>query len=700
MRMPDKNELLCGSMLWIKPWSSPEQIRSEVSDMVSRGLLVARIFLPWVDVSPAEGTWDYALFDTLFSAAEEYGLLITLTLGAGAIPPWAAAQVPEKALRTVDHPAIWENALAYVRETVLRYKDSPALHSWILWNEPSKATVPNRLTLERFREFLKTEHGGDEEHLRRAFGGIRRFEDVGTVLPDGSGEFPLLAPRPWGYGPKMDWERFCVEDMNRLLKDIGGVIRSLDTVHPTTVNPCHVGWQLLHNGQDIWSEGELVDFLGCSCHTCSYDRPLFDRKHQHLSLVVDAIRSATSDPDEVFWLTELQGGSIVYAGVRGFTPTAADITHWLWEAYGSGAKGVVYWLYAARDAGYEAGEWGLVNQYLEPSDRSVASEETARLLYRERDFFKSLRSPVPDVFVLYSLTSMHLGALEVEVGVATHGIQKWQEMDLPRNYKLGGDAMFGAYSMAQDIGLHCGFAYEGKVTRKLPADGVLLCGGGVSLLPGTVKEIRAWVEGGGTVIVDSIFAMKDMWGLWPGDQREDAEALFGTRMTDVHSRQEDFCLDADGMSVPAWYVDCEFDESAIPAENVLARSPEGRVTAFRRACGKGQAIWIGTMFFQRYTGNPSAGAREFLRGLLPDRKKPFALVNPSEELRMKRLAGGGNEAVILLNYRDRKLARLFCERTVTFTDMMTGERFALEGPGILNVPMPRESTRVLRAERR
>ena len=700
MRKLAKHELVIGSMLWLDPWWTESQIEEKVSGMVSRGLRVARIFLPWSNVQPEEDVWDFSLYDTLFRLAEKYGLYITLTLGAGSVPRWERRKVSNPNLATIDNPAIWQDALRYVEETARRYKDSPALHSWILWNEPSKATVPNAFTLPQFRRFVADAHKGDDVHLReRYFAAITGPDDIGKLNDDGSGSIPELLPGVWGYGCKSDWLRFCIEDMNRMLVDIRDTILRVDQSHPTTVNPCHVGWQLLYNGQDIWSEGDLVDFLGCSCHTCSYDRPLFDRKHQHLSLVVDAIRSATADPDEVFWLTELQAGSIVYAGVQPFTPKASDITHWLWEAFGSGAKAVVYWLYAARPSGYEGSEWGLVNQYGEDSDRSRASAKAAALLAENRELFETLRPAQPDVYVLYSLASEHIGALETEVGATTHGLGDTKSIQLVRNYKMGGDSMFGAYSMAQDIGCHCGFAYENHVTAKLPKYGTLLCGGAVCLPKETVPDLKEWVYQGGTLIVDSIFAQKDMWGATAFSTRDDLQEIFGTRMVDIHSQQEELFMDCDGSQVPGWFVACEFDESRIPEEDVLARFPDGRVAAFRHAYGEGTAIWIGTMFFQRYTASPSDQSCEFLRRLLPVRQKPVALVNPSKHLRMKRLTSGGGEVCILLNYGAGKLARLFCDGAASFTDLETKEVFGTECPGIVPVPMKQESTRILRVSR-
>ena len=695
-----KNELVVGSMLWLDPWWSAAKVEEQVRGMVSRGLRVARIFLSWSGVQPEEDRWDYSLFDGLFRQAEKYGLYITLTLSAGSVPKWARDKIENPNLRTLDNPEIWRLALRYVEETAKRYKDSAALHSWILWNEPSKATVPNAFTLPKFRRFVALAHGGDSVHLQNAyFSSVSGPEDIGALNGDGSGSLPELAPRVWGYGCKADWQRFCIEDMNRMLADIRNAILRVDTSHPTTVNPCHVGWQLLNNGQDIWSEGDLVDFLGCSCHTCSYDRPLFNRKHQHLSLVVDAIRSATNDPEEAFWLTELQAGSIVYAGVQPFTPTASDITHWLWEAFGSGAKAVVYWLYEARTSGYEGSEWGLVNQYGGDSERSLATQRVAALLRRHQDFFAALRPAKPDVYVLYSLASEHIGAMEVEVGAATHGLGDTKNVQLVRNYKMGGDSMFGAYSMAQDIGCHCGFAYEKHVTKKLPKDGVLLCGGAVCLPDNTVSDLKKWVWEGGTLIVDSIFAQKDMWGATAFSVRDDLAELFGTRMLDIHSQQEELYMDCDGSQVPGWFVSCEFDETRIEERDVLARFSDGRVAAFRHAYGKGTAIWIGTMFFQRYTACPTGEAGEFLRRLFRAPQKPAQLVNPSRSLRMKRLAGNGEEVCILLNYEEGKLARIFTDGAASFTDMETNEVFRADSPAVLSIPMKRESTRILRVSR-
>lgn len=700
MEKLNKLEMITGAMLWIdKNWSH-EYVEELVVGMVSRGLKVARIFM-FSDIRIAEDKWDDDIWDCLFDAAQRHGLYLTCTLCAGGVPSFIKKRYQDPVDGTIDNPEVWKEGLAYVEHIVNRYKNSPALHSWILWNEPSKETTPNRYTIPRFREYLRRVHNDDINLLKYRYCDhytIQSFDDIGMIYEDGTGELPELAPG-FSYNGKTDWNRFCIDDMNRLLEDIKRVVRENDPDTPITVNPCHVGWQLSYNGQDIWTEGEMVDFLGCSCHTCSYDRPLFDRKHQHLSLVVDAVRSATTDPEDVFWLTELQAGSIVYAGIRGFTPTGGDITHWLWEAFGSGARAVVYWLYSARESGYEGAEWGLVSQYEEDTERSIANAKVAAFLEENRDLFRSLFSPKPDVHILYSLCSEHLGTTESVAGKDIHGIPEYKSMDNARNYKLGGDGMFGAYSMAQDIGLHTGFVYENKISEMIPEDGILLCGNAYSLPECAVDDLQSFVSGGGTLIVDGLFALKDPWSKTAKDWRDKVSEIFGTRMVDIKSQQEPLTLDADGMDVPGWYVRCQFEEEKIAEEDVLARFPDGHVAAFRHRYGKGQAIWIGTLFFQKYTGSPSESACEFLRSILPQIHKPLCLQNPGKHLRLKRLVGDGEEVAVLLNYEDRKLARVFADTACTFTDMQTGEVFTLAGPGIACIPMPRESTRVLRVER-
>jgi hypothetical protein len=60
------------------------------------------------------------------------------------------------------------------------------------------------------------------------------------------------------------------------------------------------------------------------------------------------------------------------------TPTRQELTRWLWDAVGGGAKGIVFWLWNPRTLGREGGEWALLGLDGRPTERLLAVKDFAR----------------------------------------------------------------------------------------------------------------------------------------------------------------------------------------------------------------------------------------------------------------------------------------------------------------------------------
>jgi hypothetical protein len=111
-------------------------------------------------------------------------------------------------------------------------------------------------------------------------------------------------------------------------------------------------------GGAIWLLKPTVDFLGASMHAAWH-------------FVMRAQDFAPHTPTVATWfaaygaravvVTELQGSHRVHRQPA-VKPHRAEITRWLWDGFGNGARGIVFWL-CIRGRKVIAGEWGWPSEW-------------------------------------------------------------------------------------------------------------------------------------------------------------------------------------------------------------------------------------------------------------------------------------------------------------------------------------------------
>lgn len=675
-----KREVEIGSQLFINKYDTPETVRRWVGQMAAAKLKIIRLFLFWDHIEPSEGEWDFTRFDACFDEAEKLGLRVVPTLMPVSPPGWMRITAGPQDVANLDDPAFWSRAMDYVARVAARYAQNPALHSWILWNEPSREITQNEHSMPRFREYLKELYGGDIERLNRLY--YNRYESFAEV-----GELNLSASNSLsfkGYAESVDWANFSVHNLCEKLNDIKNEIRKADPDHPVHVNPHNTAQNVTSFGQSLWSEGETVDFMGCSAHPSWHStRFTQNRLHQSVAYFADLMKSATNDPDGEFWVTELQGGTNIFSGVNYLCPTYGDISRWVWEGVGCGASKVVFWCFNTRSGGFEGAEWGLLGQDGEPSPRLAAATKAAGIIERNQTLFDGAKPVKPDIWLLYSEASLILAGVE---GTGT-------DPKNPRNAQSAADAVCGAYLLCADLGLQVRLIDEKGVRQgKLPQNAVLIAPGSYALEDGTCEALERFVTRGGMLIADGLFALKDRYGNISDENRKSAERIFGTVLKDIEATAEDFEISSESSSFGGWFLKLIFKP-----ENAkkIADFSDGRPAVLTNALGSGSALRIGTVFFQRYLTCPSSKRAEFFARRLPKSLfKGLRLENVSWSLQMKQLESGDDKIIVLINSASAAQANLRSDIDALLTSLDGDEKFKVRAGSSVSIPMQPGAVRV------
>lgn len=619
-----------GSQLYINKTDTPDKVAHWVRQMHEAGLRVIRLFMVWDQLEPQEGVWDFKNYDACFSEAEKCGMTVIPTLMSISPPGWMRVTGGTQDIGNIDDAAFKARTFEYVRQLVERYHSSPALDSWILWNEPSREIALNDYNMDDWIAFLKRTYHNDIEQLnKRHFRQYKSFEELKQ-----KDEGVTMALGFKGYAEAIDWDNYVVYSLCENLRQIAQEIRKIDTVHELHVNPHDVATPNYFKGQNVFEEAKIVDFVGCSAHPSWHSvRFAPDRIDQSVAYYADLMKSATRHKEDKFWVTELQGGTNIFSGNTYLCPSKDDITHWLWESVGSGAEAAVFWCFNSRSDGFEGGEWGLLNQIGKPSDRLEAATEVAAVIRDNQALFDSVKTPRADVFILYSDASILLGSVE----------GNGNDPFYPRNVHIGLDALVGAYLMCQDLDLNVAFVQEQDI-EKLQKGDTLLLPNTYALESDAAKKLCAFVKDGGTLIADGMCAMKDRYGVLTQGTLDQVAEVFGAQVEDIKAMETPTLSLYDG-DLEGWFLSLELLPSTAEVVGVFEN---GKCAVTKNSYHSGTAYRIGTMFFQRYFTKQMAASRKLLKDMLQIEKE-ICLLNPTHLLRLKVLEGGGKRVLILKN---------------------------------------------------
>jgi len=642
--MADLNPaVLIGSQYYVNTGDHPEQVRGGIRSMAQAGLKLVRIFLQWTHVEPRQGQWDWSQYDALFEAAAEGGLGVIITLTALHPPGWMRVSFGPQDLGPLDDPVYWERAKDYIRRACERYANHPAMHSWILSNEPQLILTQDEAVLKRFQQFVEQSYGGDIAALNRSsFQQYDSFDQVSLAGTEGGFS---------GYTGRLTWLNFMGYRLQEILAEIKAVIRASGDTHPVHVNPHGLVNDMVSRGQSIWAEGRLVDFMGCSAHPSWHStRFLSDRVHQSVALFADLMRGATRAAHRYFWVTELQGGTNIYSGSTYLGPSGEDLRSWVWESLGAGAKAVVFWCFNARVQGCEAGEWGLVDQQGRPSRRLTEVSEIAALLEKHQSCFSASVPARAPLALLYSEATWKLGSVEGQ----------GQDPEDPRNMLMGADALAGAWMACADAGLSVDILDEIDLQHGLANDyPLLILPGCTALEDASLPALQAYAENGGSLLADGLCGYKDPNGWVRSAAQNPLNAVFHASVADIQAVPEHKTTTTLGeLNLPVWFLKVALEpESSVRALASFNETGPRPALTFASA-GQGQAIRLGTVFFQHYFRHPAPQAFSSLLNRLPLPEEPLKLLNPSPCLRLRRLDMPEGALWILINGGEPATARL------------------------------------------
>jgi beta-galactosidase GanA len=486
--------------------------RRMLEDIASvHGFTIVRIYTSWGYTNPARGVYDFAEVTEILEHCAELGLTVLMGVNAEDSPFWLEAEFPHTRYVNgggrpfilggggnnvsagspglcFDWPEVREASAAYLRAMAAAVSPYDSLLAYDAWNEPQMEPSKYQLfkthpetrelhcycprSIVRFQEWVRGRYG-TLEALGEAWS--RRYADWSHIDP----------PRILGtYADWIDWGRFLID---RTAEEMRFRVQQVRTVDPDTLIESHLGSAqvafddaLTVLGVNPWRLAEEVETWGVTY----FPRMFIDPVHRGFARLEITRSQAHGKP---FWLSELQGGGASISGlVQAPQMRPRDIRLWNWAAVAAGARGIVYWCYRPATRTIESGDFALTAPDGSPTERVEEAALSHRRIAEHWDVIADYR-PAPQVALLYDQDSSLLS-------FAMNG-----------NEQMGIQSFRGYYQAIWESDLMADVLEPADV-RTAPHR-VLIAPWTVMVTPQLADDLRSYVEGGGTLIVQAGFAM-------------------------------------------------------------------------------------------------------------------------------------------------------------------------------------------------
>ena len=598
-----------GAQVIIEPAQEVRDVETWFRLLRENKMTVTRIRIFEEHLNQGTENWDFGAYDRAFDLAHENGIKVFATLFP-AVDPGNVGGF--KFPRTENHQ---KRIAEYIRQVVTHFKDHPALYAWVLINEPGagKAPLNEPFTKTKYQRWLANREVSNYDN------GYRKEE----LLP----------------------EMFLRDYNTWYLRWLSDEVRRYDTKHPQHANP-----HMLFNNLPEYDFSQWHPFLsslGASMHP-SWHFGYFNRDQYPMAISAnnDIIRAGASPLP--FWVTELQGGNNTYSSYYPMNPTQQEIAQWLWTSIGGGAQGIIFWSLNQRATGAEAGEWGMITNYNEPTDRLLMAKKVGETLGSNPSIFGSATPVNSNVHIVYVPEAM----------ITQNRYQvKWAPAPRYAGRSQGAciKSALAYYEALQEMGVSANLVASDDFNWENGKGQVVILANQVALPSRSWDKIDVFVKSGGKLIASGLTGYFDenvhnvMRTGFP------LQEVFGAGVNEFKHTEEFFTLTLDdpGVSLPAhlWKGELKlFDAEAIGTEQNI-------VTASRHRYGKGEVVWIPSLVglgaWQKDNAPLAQWLSKELSSALESVHFQFARQYPKVLLRL--MQSGENYITVLVNTNEEEV---------------------------------------------
>lgn len=374
---PAPGPFMFGAQYYRAPTPERRHWRGDLARMRELGFNHIKYWVQWRGSHRRDGSFVFDDVLELMDLAAENQLQVTLNVIFDVSPHWLFSRYPDAKQvmnngRVIEpygaahrqlgglpgpcynHAGARAERQHFMSEVVLAFRAHPAMAMWDVWNEPELSHIQRAFDNERLACYCASCRSGFATWLQKKYGDLSRLNDVWGRCYESWDEVEM--PRnPEPINDFVDFREFHIDSMTREAKWRIGIVKDLDTVHPTFL---HVApnaleyWNSVTTSADDFAMAELCDVYAASAN----GGPM------HLLQVAAAAQGRP------FYNVE----SHVNAGMANLHPRRVDLpmlARELVPQLGLGFTGFLFWQYRPEVLGFEAPAWGLIKP--DGTDRPV-----------------------------------------------------------------------------------------------------------------------------------------------------------------------------------------------------------------------------------------------------------------------------------------------------------------------------------------
>lgn len=515
------------------------------------------------------------------------------------------------------HPEVKEKICTQFATIAKAYKDHPALHAYDIFNETMYRSF-DKWTMAAFREWVKKKYGTIEK-VNEVW--ERTYTDFSQITYETHKWMSIMA--------KADYFAFRKAAIGIILDDWCAAVRAVDPVHPLIADNIHSQVTLKSDylrPQDDYDLKQHVDIIGMSMYPKgvggSFEPAL---RHQIFSGYYNASRG------EGFMISEMQTHIQAL-----FNPDTAvrpwELKHWCYEAYASGAKGLIYWMWRPFNKGLQTMGRGLVD-------------------YRDRPTVRfDMAKAIGDCFHRHGVMEPVTGRVGIVYDPLCEDFQRMYTESYKVDQQIYLSSLFGAYKMLFDLNIPCDMIRMEDISKY---DAIILSNKLVMTKEDGVL-LDSYVRNGGICIVDGKFGIVDetakAYSNLPGGC---VNHLTGADYRDTD--YEELVFDDGNNAVNGFY--CR-ELNDLECADILARFRDGSCAVSRMQTEKGSLFLLNTFLFYGYQQNGDATGKAYIARLLQSHGIEPVSSNPDIKVKLTQNAAGSY--VVAFNYSSEPRQTQIC----------------------------------------
>jgi len=589
-----------GTQYYRAPSPHPDDWERDLRAIAEGGLNMVKYWVQWRWNHPGEEELFFDDIDQLMELAERYGLKVMLNTIFDVAPAWIYRKYPDASMLTLDgrrigpqtqphrqigglgyclnHDQVTAHQFRFLRETVRRYSNHPALAIWNVGSEPELTSSMAEMRLyandaekmgdmlcycshcqEKFRSWLEEKYR-DIVRLNEVWNrNYRSFDDA---------EVPLTRNT---FSDLIDWRMFFVHTLGENVRRRFEVAREEDAGrHPLMCHHVFIqGFPITSTANDPWNVGQYGDLHGCT----QMDDPM----------MINVLRSCAKDKPVISAEMLMMPG---YTLNLPRTVDADDVKRFVFTGVAGNLKGFVCWQYRPEILGREAPAWGLTQLDGSETARLRAYCEVGEVLQRNASLILDAEPPRAEIALLYCPENQIFAwASTGSEKTATDALLGIHRALYQRNYTV-------------DFIHPCEFGSDILDNYKVVIVPFPYC------LPGSVcRKLEAWVKAGGVLIGESYF------GAWNLEHGHHEKTVPGHGLHKVFQARQDRVEPADDTGEVVVEIDRDLkwlhkgeivkgtmvkEVLSFEGADVLARFDSGEPAVILAEYGRGKAVLIGT----------------------------------------------------------------------------------------------------------